>query len=800
MTATPPPVGTLVVGPGEVSWRPAGGSTSLLGSDDLSVVTASERHRRPRWWHRPPPERQVHPGRTVVARVRGGEIQARTADQSRWVTLEQTELDLALALDGPRAEGELALQVGAPAARITVAVDRLAMAGIVSVGSHDPAHTTDRPLGDAGTATDVLADLSQGSAVPRSDPSGRIPVLSFWATNDGPPVGVAAVLAYARVHDGGVLNERFDLRRMASPAQVLADLDAHDGPAVLLCGNYVWSVDANQEVARQARERCPELIVVHGGPDTPTGEDGADYLAPLGPGHVIVAGEGELTFAHLLDALGREDAGPFDPRRLAEVAGVRYLDPDDGSFVSTGARPRHDDLSQFPSPFLSGELELVPSDQLNVLAIETNRGCPYRCTFCDWGGATMSRIRQFPMERVRAELQWMADHQIATWYFADANFGILPRDLDIARQIVDHRHAVGFPELVVIFPSKKVTDRYLTIMEELHRSGIVLRAALALQTRDEATLAAVRRSNIRNDSYDRLALESRRRGIPMVTELMLGLPGSTIASLKADLQWCIDHELRAFLYDTVALPNAPMSQPDYQEELAIRTVDGRLVSTSSYTEADRELMGRLGLAYNCLEVLGSLRPALRYLQWDLGMAAMDVIEGVLLAVEAAPERYPLLDFHLHCADATLLVPVGWEDLLDEARSVLVEHLGVPDDQVLTTVLRATQHLLLWPGRPLPATVELDHDYVAWLDDQRQHHGDDPTAAARPLASYPPGPLVLDGDPYDALALFGRWDDNDPFVQAHDFEPESRARTYRSAIGEAASEAEPRPTELLGTSP
>ena len=45
--------------------------------------------------------------------------------------------------------------------------------------------------------------------------------------------------------------------------------------------------------------------------------------------------------------------------------------------------------------------------------LETNRGCPYGCTFCDWGSATLSRIRKFDLDRVFAELEWCAQHEVA---------------------------------------------------------------------------------------------------------------------------------------------------------------------------------------------------------------------------------------------------------------------------------------------------------------------------------------------------------------------------------------------------
>src|SRR5207244_1673497 len=55
---------------------------------------------------------------------------------------------------------------------------------------------------------------------------------------------------------------------------------------------------------------------------------------------------------------------------------------------------------------------------------ETNRGCPYSCNFCDWGSATMAKLRRFSMERVSAEADWLSYISPSFVLVADANFGI----------------------------------------------------------------------------------------------------------------------------------------------------------------------------------------------------------------------------------------------------------------------------------------------------------------------------------------------------------------------------------------
>ncbi len=82
--------------------------------------------------------------------------------------------------------------------------------------------------------------------------------------------------------------------------------------------------------------------------------------------------------------------------------------------MQTAARDRIADLDSLPSPVLTGLFDgFIPAGGERAgLILETNRGCPYGCTFCDWGSATLSRIRQFDLDRVFAELDWCAEHHL----------------------------------------------------------------------------------------------------------------------------------------------------------------------------------------------------------------------------------------------------------------------------------------------------------------------------------------------------------------------------------------------------
>lgn len=678
-----------------------------------------------------PPVDAVSPGRPVVGVLADHAVEVASPDGSlRRLGIDH--LAVLLAVGRPRSRADLAASLAVPPVELDRLVADLLAVELLAEASVPAAATVDGP-----------PEASPSPAV-EAPADGRIPVLPFWATRIGPHLGAAAVVAYARVHDGGRLNERFALNPARPAPEVVEIARRTPGPVILLSSDYHWSHEANLRVADEALAANPQTIVIHGGPSVPAQDaELAEFLACRAGRHVAVHGEGELTFAEVLAALGQ---GPEpDLANVGDVAGASRLGHD-GSVERGPERPRHDRLEDFPSPLASGELALVPTEllQRGPLPIETNRGCPYGCSFCDWGQATMSRIRYFPEERVEAEVRWLADHGIETLILADANWGIHPRDVGIARIIGRVAQETGVPRWVHASSAKNGSKRYVELLDVLLGAGVSLKATLALQTRDQATLDVIQRSNIRTAVYDELADALRARGFPLTTELMLGLPGATMASLKEDLQWCIDERVHATLIPTYVLPNAPMNDAGYRAEHRIRTEDGLIVSTASYSVEERARMDLVTVAFRCFEQLGMLRHVLRLLQWDRGHRAVDVLHDVVEAVVAAPQRHPLLDWALHHTERFVLVPQSWPAFHEEARRLVVEELGVADDSALRVALAVDGHLLPTPGRTLPDTVELEHDYVSWY----RHHlaGGGPA----PLASFGPGRLVVESDPDDVV--------------------------------------------------
>ena len=71
-----------------------------------------------------------------------------------------------------------------------------------------------------------------------------------------------------------------------------------------------------------------------------------------------------------------------------------------------------------------------------IPVIETNRSCPYRCTFCAWGIGTV-KLSKFDEERVKEEIEYISKRtkNASQIFIGDANFAIIERDEDFAKKM-----------------------------------------------------------------------------------------------------------------------------------------------------------------------------------------------------------------------------------------------------------------------------------------------------------------------------------------------------------------------------
>ena len=637
--------------------------------------------------------------------------------------------------------------------------------------------------------TSKVASLFQGSSgshkinvFPLSLAPNRTP-LEFWSSF----YALGCVVAYAKAHRDGELPQRFDFGRITpthakDTSALVKSLPKQ--PAVYLLSSYVWNHPVNCEVSKAIKERSPGSLVVAGGPHIPRDPEACEqYFADHPYVDIAVRHEGEVTLAEILRRVG-ETSG--DRRQLAatDFDGVEGLTFRRGNaLVRTADRARTLDPSIYPSPYTTGEFDHWVDDKFYV-PLETNRGCPYGCTFCDWGAATLAKIARLSMDRVLGEIEFAARHRIQLLGICDANFGILPRDVEIAQFIVQMKEKYGFPREVGYTNAKTASPRLTEIIKIMCDAGLISSGQISMQTTDEQILENVKRSNIKMSEYRKMIAFFHKEGIPAVSDLMLGLPGQTFETCKKDLQFCFDHKVTPMLFATSVMPNAPMADAAYREKYKIVVgADGFVESTYSFSRDDYGRMFDLGLAYKLFVKLGLLKYLLYYVQLEHGVKALDVLERWLVLTSEEPEKYPIStrirrqlidrDRGQGLKDWIL---VFWSDeqaqflfdSLEEFHEEIIllfeQEFGVVlDSTAARAVMRVNREIMPKKRRPMPTRIELDHDVAAYFATLSQATSIETVPEEHlPLAQRGPGVLDLKPQPtvesyvfHDMVSLVGK---------------------------------------------
>ena len=353
-------------------------------------------------------------------------------------------------------------------------------------------------------------------------------------------------------------------------------IETIENPDILLCSCYVWNWEITNMLAKKVKEKYPECKVIYGGPQVPLRYTGR---VPLGwvedtTGNffkdypyvdVLVHQEGEYTIKNIFEKY-------LDNGELSEVGGIETKD------FRTEAQDRIWDLDTLPSPYLTDLVwDLVdPVEGVEYIAAwETNRGCPFQCTFCDWGSATKTKVRKWGMDKLFEEIEWFADNKIPYIDCCDANFGIFTdRDLSLAKKLSSEKRAKGYPGRIRPAWTKSSSDKVIPVAKELLDADLLRAVTLAVQSLDPTTLQVIKRRNIKFDKFGELVHKFRDEKIENYTELIMGMPGETLDSFKVGLEQLMELFPRpvVFIYNCGVFVNAPMNEPSYVLKYNIETI------------------------------------------------------------------------------------------------------------------------------------------------------------------------------------------------------------------------------------
>lgn len=345
-----------------------------------------------------------------------------------------------------------------------------------------------------------------------------------------------------------------------------------DAPDLIGLSHYLWNAEWNKAFAQAVKAKFPNCVIIVGGVQVP--DESPRILEEHPYFDFAIYGEGEGAFADFLRAhLGSD---------ITTYVGVGSLIYRTHNSLVVNSRHAFVDLAELRSPYLDGVFDkLWEREPRWQILIEYDRGCPYLCSMCAWGQAAMNELRLFPEERIRAELEWFGQHKVDYVDQADANYGIVKRDIALTDALVAVKAKYGFPKTFRTSFAKNSNEAIWTIANKLHDAQMLKSVTLALQSMDDNVLVNIQRKNIKFDKFGDLVRRYEEVGIPTYTELILGLAGESIDTFLDGMERCLEAGQHSglFVYLNISLENTEQRDPKYVAAHGLRALPMKAMLT-----------------------------------------------------------------------------------------------------------------------------------------------------------------------------------------------------------------------------
>jgi putative methyltransferase len=417
---------------------------------------------------------------------------------------------------------------------------------------------------------------------------------------------------------------------------------------------YTWNWRLQQRLAAKFRESHPNALIIAGGPHP-------DYRSPVffeeNPAiDAVVVKDGEVPFTRILErTLAFQTLPDFRDAGLPmqDIPGI-CLPHSNGLLTSPAVVPDRYDISSYLAQREYYEKFYREHKGGVCVAWETSRGCPFRCSYCDWGSSTMSKVRRFDMNRLEREIEWFGRNKTISLFSVDSNFGMFKSDVDLTQRVVDSKTQFGYPHYFVYSNAKNVPDRTVEITRKVVNAGLDTAHTLSIQHTNDDVLEATDRKNISVDKQINVVRSLQDDGIPISVQLILGLPRDTPELWRRSftdlMEWGIHDGYVVTNYHL--LPNAPAAQPDYRNKWQLETIeryvyDGNgsiknepidpltyargeiIISTQSFSKQDWVVMSTEGAIIRGLHNAGATQSVARFLEHAFNISYEEFYSGLI---------------------------------------------------------------------------------------------------------------------------------------------------------------------------
>lgn len=172
-------------------------------------------------------------------------------------------------------------------------------------------------------------------------------------------------------------------------------------PDVIGFSCYIWNIGMIERLMGELHKLLPKLPVFLGGPEVTYDADKILRKYPYLTG--IFIGEGEATFAQVVKYYVKKN-----PESLEDIPGL---------MLKSGMTPERKPLNLTDVPFLYDDMAPFTN---RIIYYETQRGCPFRCSYCLSSIDKTVRFRD--IEVVKKELAFFLEKKVKQVKFVDRTF------------------------------------------------------------------------------------------------------------------------------------------------------------------------------------------------------------------------------------------------------------------------------------------------------------------------------------------------------------------------------------------
>lgn len=344
-------------------------------------------------------------------------------------------------------------------------------------------------------------------------------------------------------------------------------------------GAYVWHEPQTQMLLNDLKQDNFSGRIILGGPQISYTKNKIEQFYPQAD--IFIRGYGEEALAQLM----------LSPERKPAIDGVHYAGESDSGISAKM------EIELLPSPFLTG---IIPAQAF--IRWETQRGCPFRCSFCQHRESDISmKRRQFSDSRIMEEIRWIIENPvIRDIAVLDPVFNSGPHYLKTLEALIQGKYR---GKLALQCRAEMIQDEFLNRIEELNKTAHVV-LEIGLQTTNKEEQKLIQRPNNMN-KITHVFSEIHKRNIATEVSLIFGLPNQTVQSFETSIQFCKDAGIPTiYAFPLMLLRGTPLYENKKQLGL-VETSDiniavdrmqqniPHVISSPSFTVDDWHIMARM---------------------------------------------------------------------------------------------------------------------------------------------------------------------------------------------------------------